>query len=267
MANGAIAFQITQDRRQQILEEIKDSGFVNNSSLSKKFGCSEVTIRTDIREMAAAGLLKRTHGGAVAIDTVTTPVLETKTISKFIAEKQRIAEEAYNHIENNDTILLDDSSTSYYLSLYILSHSEKKLVVVTNGIKTANELSGAAHVELHVVGGYVGGQNNGHLAAILGDTAIETIQSFHVDKGFIGVHSINFDVGLTSIAVPQMQIKRAIINSSKKLFVLADHSKFENGYLSVVCPISEKFTFITDGGIDDSIRNNAKKINMNLVVV
>lgn len=113
----------------------------------------------------------------------------------------------------------------------------------------------------------MGGQNNGHLPATPGDTALDTIQSFHVDKGFIGVHSINFDVGLTSIAVPQMQVKRAIIKSSKELFVLADHSKFENGYISVVCPISSEFTFITDTGIDDNVRKKAEKINMNLLTV
>ena len=85
----------------------------------------------------------------------------------------------------------------------------KKIAVVTNGINCAYELTKAPHVELHVIGGYVGGQNNGHLPATPGDTALDTIQSFHVDKGFIGVHSINFDVGLTSIAVPQMQEKKS----------------------------------------------------------
>ncbi|MBE5909941.1 DeoR/GlpR family DNA-binding transcription regulator [Pseudobutyrivibrio sp.] len=267
MANGAIAFQNTQNRRRQILEDIKTDGFVKTSALSEKFNCSEVTIRTDIRELATAGLLKRTHGGAVAIDAVETPLLETKTISKFVAEKQRITKTAFEYINSGDTILLDDSSTSYYLSLCILAHPEKKIVVVTNGIASAYELTNAPHVELHVVGGYVGGQNSGHLAATLGDSAIETIQSFHVDKGFIGVHSINFDVGLTSIATPQMQIKRAIISSSKSLFVLADHTKFENSYLSVVCPISTDFTIITDSGIDSSIKENADSIGLNLLVV
>jgi len=267
MANGTLAFQNTQNRRNQILEEIKNNGVVKNAELSEKFNCSEVTIRTDIREMAAAGLLKRTHGGATSNDSAPAASSEPKTISKFVNEKKNIAEAAFEMINSGDTILLDDSSTSYYLSMCILAHPEKKIVVVTNGIKCANELSNASHVELHVVGGYVGGQSNGHLPAILGDDAIATIQSFHVDKGFIGVHSINFDVGLTSIAVPQMQIKRAIINSSKQLYVLADHSKFENGYLSVVCPLNDEFTIITDSGIDKSIESKAKELKLNMIIV
>ena len=94
--------------------------------------------------------------------------------------------------------------------------------VVTNSLLVGNELAAVRHVELYMIGGHVGG----HLAATMGDAAIENMEKFHVDKGFIGVHSINFDVGLTSIATPQMQVKRAIFEASKQVFVLADSSKF-----------------------------------------
>ena len=77
---------------------------------------------------------------------------------------------------------------------------------VTNSLLVGNELAAVRHVELYMIGGHVGG----HLAATMGDAAIENMEKFHVDKGFIGVHSINFDVGLTSIATPQMQVKSDI---------------------------------------------------------
>ena len=70
------------------------------------------------------------------------------------------------------------------------------------------------------------------------------------------MHSINFDVGLTSIATPQMQVKRAILKAAEKVYVLADSSKFGGGYLSVVCPIREVYKIITD---DEVTRENIKK--------
>lgn len=67
----------------------------------------------------------------------------------------------------------------------------------------------------------------------MGDAAIQNIEQFRVDKAFIGVHGVNFDVGFTSIAAPQMQVKRAILEISDEVYVLADSSKFGGGYLSV----------------------------------
>ena len=90
---------------------------------------------------------------------------------------------------------------------------------MTNSLLVGNELAAVRHVELYMIGGHVAG----HLAATMGDAAIENIGKIsHVWNGFIGVHSINFDVGLTSIATPQMQVKRAIFEASQQVFVLAD---------------------------------------------
>ncbi len=269
MANGALAFKNTEDRRNTILEELRKKGSIRNSDLSELFQCSEVTIRNDLRDMSEAGLLRRIRGGAVSIEERknTQSILPDKSVSKFVDEKKRIAEKAYEFINQGDAILLDDSTASFYLASYISKHSEKELVVVTNGVRTAYELSDSKHIELHVIGGYVGGQNGGHLPATLGDEAIASIERLHVDKGFIGVHSVNLNVGLTSIATPQMQVKRAIINSSKQLFVLADHSKFDNGYLSIVCPMSNSFTLITDSGVSDDNIRLAASMGLDMLVV
>ena len=94
------------------------------------------------------------------------------------------------------------TGTRSSLAVHIKNHPEKRVAVVTNSLLVGNELSGAKHVELYMVGGHVGG----HLAATMGDAALENMQNFHVDKAFIGVHGINFEAGLTSIATPQMQV-------------------------------------------------------------
>ena len=113
-----------------------------------------------------------------------------------------------------------------------------------------------------MIGGHVGG----HLAATMGDDALENMKHFQVDKAFIGVHSINFDVGITSIATPQMQVKRAILNMSRKVYVLADSSKFGGGYLSVICPMKDIYKIITDDGVSKENVSKAKELGVPLVV-
>ena len=100
----------------------------------------------------------------------------------------------------------------------------------------------------------------------MGDAALQNMEQFHVDKAFIGVHSINFEVGLTSIATPQMQVKRAILKVAQEVYVLADSSKFGGGYLSVICPIHDVHKIITDGEAGRDVIKKAQEMGISLVL-
>lgn len=251
-----------KERRNMILQIVKSRGSVKVSELSKDLGCSEVTIRNDIKELDMAGLLKRTHGGAVKIEKENPKTYRAESLYRYTDRKRKIAARAYDFINDNDTIIIDDASSSFYLALYIKEHPEKRLAVVTNSLLSGNELAGTEHIELYMVGGHVGG----HLAATMGDSALSNIEEFHVDKAFIGVHSINFEAGLTSIATPQMQVKRAILKSAKEVYVLADSSKFGGGYVSVICPITDVHKIITDEEISEENIKKAEEMGVSLII-
>lgn len=102
-----------EERRNEILKELDRKGRVKVTDLSKEFGCSEVTIRNDIKAMDIEGLLKRTHGGAVKVETETERKYSTETIYRNVTQKKRIA-------------------------------------VVTNSLIAGNELAGVGHVELSI---------------------------------------------------------------------------------------------------------------------
>lgn len=102
-----------EERRNEILKELDRKGRVKVTDLSKEFGCSEVTIRNDIKAMDIEGLLKRTHGGAVKV--------ETETERKYSAE-----------------------------TIYRNGTQKKRIAVVTNSLIAGNELAGVGHVELSI---------------------------------------------------------------------------------------------------------------------
>lgn len=251
-----------EERRRAILQKLNDKGKVRVTDLSRELECSEVTIRSDIKSMESEGLLKRTHGGAVKLEKASARKYQAESIYRYTERKKKIAACAYEFINDRDTIIIDDASSSFYLALHIKEHPEKRLAVVTNSLLAGNELAGAEHVELYMVGGHVGG----HLAATMGDAAVQNMEQFRVDKAFIGVHGINFDVGLTSIATPQMQVKRAILKSTQEVYVLADSSKFGGGYLSVICPIREVYKIITDGEVTRENIKKAQELKVPLVI-
>lgn len=251
-----------EERRRDIVREVEEKGEVRVSELSKKYNCSEVTIRGDIKYLDKEGLIKRVHGGALKIERENVRKYAAESIYRHTDRKKKIAACAYEFIDDRDTVIIDDASSSFYLAVYIKEHPEKRLAIVTNSLLVGNELAGVEHVDLYMIGGHVGG----HLAATMGDDALQNMERFRVDKAFIGVHSINFDVGITSIATPQMYVKRAILKMSEKVYVLADSSKFGGGYLSVICPMNEVYKIITDNEVDKENIRKAQEAKVPLVV-
>jgi len=253
-----------QERWKFILKELEDKGKIKVAEISREYGCSEVTIRNDIKKMDGEGLLMRTHGGAVRYQSKTEAPYPyvSESLMRNMERKKQIAAKAYELIEERDTIIIDDASTSFYLAEYIKEHPQKRLAVVTNSLLAGNELAGVKHVELYMVGGYVGG----YIASTMGEEAVEHMKEFHVDKAFIGAHGINFKAGLTSIATPQMQMKQAILKATEKVYVLADSSKFSGGYLSVICPIDAVDQIITDRELPLSTAELAKEYKVPLIV-
>ena len=89
-----------EERRNEILKELDRKGRVKVTDLSKEFGCSEVTIRNDIKAMDIEGLLKRTHGGAVKVETETERKYSAETIYRNVTQKKQIAEAAYEFLDD-----------------------------------------------------------------------------------------------------------------------------------------------------------------------
>lgn len=247
------------ERREEILSLLRTRGKITVRELSELFRCSEVTIRTDLRELETEGLLERTHGGAV-LARESFPSYRPENLYRNAAAKQQIAYYAYRMIFDRGTIILDDSSACYFLAQHICRHPEKAVAVLTNSLPSASVLADCPHVQLYMIGGHVGG----HLPATMGEQTAETIRSVFVDMAFISVHSINFNVGLTSIGTPQMQIKRAILDTTDKVFVLANSTKFGAGYLEVICPLSEVYRIITDSGLKQEFINKAEAAHISL---
>ena len=114
------------ERREEILSLLRTQEKVTVHELSEHFHCSEVTIRTDLRELEAEGRLERTHGGAVPVREPF-PSYRPENLYRNAAAKQQIAAAAYRMINDRETIILDDSSSSFYLALEIRRHPENVL--------------------------------------------------------------------------------------------------------------------------------------------
>ena len=116
-----------EERRRTILRELDERGRVRVADLSRELGCSEVTIRNDIKNMDMEGLLQRVHGGAIKREESPVRKYSAESIYRHTDRKKKIAACAYEYIEDRDTIIIDDASSSFYLAVHIKNHPEKRV--------------------------------------------------------------------------------------------------------------------------------------------
>ena len=130
--------EITAKRRNEISRMIITDGSIRVGEVAEKFGVSTETIRKDLIYLDKKGIIKKSHGGAVAAsDFFEKPF--SKRESENVESKKQIAMLALGLIGDNDVVILDSGSTVLELAKLITLKSG--LTIITNSIGAANILA------------------------------------------------------------------------------------------------------------------------------
>ena len=230
-----------EQRKQKILELLVRDQCVRVSDLCLLLRASPASIRRDLQELHQAGLLARTHGGAVDSRTAAfEPSLAEKEDSHR-AEKMAIARVAAGLIQEGDTILLDAGSTT--LEIARLLRQARGVTVLTNALNIALELV-PAEIEVTLTGGTLRRKTQ----SLVGPITENVLGGLHVDKLFLATNGLDLKKGLTTPNVGEAQSKRAMIESAREVIVVADHSKFGCVTFSRICALDKVHHLITDAG-------------------
>lgn len=254
----------TDERKDAILENLARENRVYVSELSAAFGVSDVTIRKDLKELEERGLLKRVHGGAERIRQSRAAVESTldELMSRHMEEKRAIARAALPLIEDGDALILDTSTTTRELARLLRTSPLKDLTVITPTPQIALELCESEDIQVILIGGII----RRTLKTAMGPIATETLKGLHADKAFIGVNGIDPAVGLTTQNILECEVKRQIIASSTRTFVLADASKHNTIALGVIAPVSAVDGIVTDAGISRSFRSRLEETGADVII-
>ncbi|NTW90852.1 MAG: DeoR/GlpR transcriptional regulator [Erysipelotrichaceae bacterium] len=239
-------------RRNRIIELLKENHSISVSDLCEILEASEATIRRDLSILENSGKLERTHGGAIYNESnrINIEDVLSSREGKFLFEKQAIAKKAFDLLENHDTIVLDAGTTTYELA-YLIGQSNLQLTIVTNSMIVFKELAKNPNVELIILGGKV----RTNTLASVGSAAVELMQRLFVDKAFLGTNGISLNEGFTTTDMDEAGIKRAMIQSSKQRIILADNSKFNKVYINQFAPVSMVDIIVTDNQTNKELLN------------
>lgn len=205
-----------QKRKQKIFEELDKQGEVDIKKLAAELGTSEITARRDLNQLAADGMLYRTHGGAVKVN----PQERTHTFANKTAQnatvKDAICRVAAAQIQDGDIIFMDCGSTVFRLCQFI---KNKKIKVITNSLPAIYELQDSA-VSLNIIGGELDAERQ----AVHGTTANEHIARYRANKAFLGIDGVSIN-GLFANSEKEAGITTAFINNSAYTYLLCDAGK------------------------------------------
>lgn len=216
-------------RQARLLEQLGRRTYVEVQDLCNVLGVSEATVRRDLTDLEARGLLKRTHGGALSVQQVARDHSNADRQVLRSEEKTRIAAAAADLIVAGDAVFIDSGTTTLQVARQLCQRSS--LTFVTNGLDVFSCL-GAAHArQIFMIGGEYVEINHG----FGGPLAADAIRQFSVDKAILSVSAVDLARGQVSIAAAAMvPAQRAMIEIAQTVIVVADHSKFGRSALAVI---------------------------------
>lgn len=253
----------TSERREQIIQRLRQQGSVQVNDLASFFGVSTVTIRNDLAFLEKQGIAVRAYGGALVCDSGTPalePTVEDKS-SLNTSLKRSIAQVAANLIKPGHRVILDSGTTTNEIARHM--HHHKEVIAMTNGMNVANSLLDAEGVELLMTGGHLRRQS----LSFYGDQADQSLQNYHFDMLFLGVDAISLERGVSTHNEDEARLNRRMCEVAERIIVVTDSSKFNRSSLHKIIDTQRIHMVITDQGIPAESLNGLRKGGIEVILV
>ncbi|NMZ61525.1 DeoR/GlpR family transcriptional regulator [Pseudomonas nitroreducens] len=225
-------------RQQNILDLVRERGYLSIEELAQQFAVTPQTIRRDINQLAEQNLLRRYHGGAAWDSSIENTAYNTRA-DQMRDEKQRIADVIAAHIPDNASLFINIGTTTEAIARALLGH--RNLKVISNNLHVASILAGKDDFEVLIAGGTV--RSDG---GVVGQAAVDFIEQFRVDFAVVGISGIDEDGSLLDFDYQEVRVSRAIIDNARQVFLAADSSKFGRNAMVRLGPISLVNRVFTD---------------------
>jgi DeoR family fructose operon transcriptional repressor len=221
------------ERQARIAEHVAIRGRAHIAELATMFSVTEVTIRKDLGLLQDRGVLKRTHGGAIARVPLVDRDFERR-VAMHHDSKQSIGRACVELLKAGDSVFLSGGSTVLAIAGALATGPQDGITVLTNSMEVALALSDTSGVD-HVV---VGGQIHRSSGSLVGSVALHNLQRFTVDTAFIGASGFS-ELGVTVGNVEEAEILAAVIERARRVVLPLHDSKVGPTDFAKVCELDQ----------------------------
>ncbi|WP_427016152.1 DeoR/GlpR family DNA-binding transcription regulator [Pseudarthrobacter sp. P1] len=237
-----------EERHRKIAELVADRNRVSVTELADLFAITAETVRRDLATLESGRVLRRVHGGAVALDklSMSEPSLAERQ-SQRQSEKRRIAAAALALIPSTRTssVLLDSGTTTAALAELLARWQPAapgdELLAITNSLPMAATLSANPDLSLEILGGRV----RGLTSAVVGATATDRLGALRPDIAFMGANGVHAEFGLSTPDPVEAAVKTAMVRAARRVVALVDSSKLGAETLVRFATLEQIDTLIT----------------------
>lgn len=251
---------LAEPRRMRMLAWFQEEGSARVRDLAEAFSVSEVTVRQDLERLEADGHVVREHGGAY-LKSVPQQV-RAMALHHLVNmdAKRRIGRAAAALVEDGETIILDSGSTTTEVAVNL--GDREHLTVVTNALNIALILGAIPTCSVHMPGG----QFKAPTLSLSGERSADYFRGLFAQKLFLATAAISIEAGLTFPAIADISVKRAMIQSASRVYLVADSSKIGRTSFSSLGGIDLVHVLVTDNGIRDEDRQAFLDAGIKVVV-
>ena len=248
---------LTSQRKALITRRLMQDGEIVAKTLAAELDLSEDTIRRDLREMAAEGLLKRVHGGALPL----VPPLPDFAARQAVAsdEKAVLGARASDMVKPGQVIFLDGGTTTAALARAL--PRSFAFTVVTHSPTIACELERHPTAEIVLIGGRL----YKHSMVAMGASALEAIRGLKADLYFMGVTAAHPTHGLTTGDMEEAATKRIITDNAAATWVLLTAEKLGRASPWKIMPTASATGLIVPGGLAPETLSPYRELDVEIV--
>lgn len=227
------------ERRDRILQILRDGERHSVEHLADKLAASRETIRRDLTELAAEGIVRKFHGGAALPEPRGENRFQAR-MSEQLREKRAVARRAAELFGPGDTLFIDTGTTTVLFAEELARRGG--ITVITNSVTIAQTVTqGESENRVFVIGGEYAAE----AAENLGSLAVEQVGRFQALHAVITVGAID-EVGVMDFSLGEAEVARAMIAQARRITVIADSSKLNRMALFRVCALEEIDRLVTD---------------------
>jgi DeoR/GlpR family transcriptional regulator of sugar metabolism len=252
---------LPHQRREKILDLLKEDGLAKVTDLARLFKVTEVTIRQDLEKLEKDDLVIREHGGAY-LKNIEDHVREFTVAHKDVnvQQKEKIALKCLEYISSGDTIILDSGSTVTEIAKKLKGF--RNLTVITNALNIAMMLGTEPGIEVIMTGG----EFKPPTLSLTGQKAADFFKGINVQKLFLATAGISLKAGLTYPSISDLVVKKAMIDAAETTYLVADSSKFGKSAFASLGALSLIDYIITDNEINAEDKQHFEKNEIEIII-
>jgi DeoR family transcriptional regulator, fructose operon transcriptional repressor len=229
---------LKEERHEFILNEVRVRNRVLLTDIASKLSISEDTVRRDLKYLDERGQIKKVHGGAISNSFHLYTYKEQEIYAH--ESKSIIARKAHSLLKDGQVILMSGGTTNLEFARFF--PKTLKATIFTPSLPVAMQL--LEHENIQTV--FLGGRLSHDAQIALGAETVQTISQIRADLCFLGTGHLDLVHGLSEFDWDVVQLKKAMIQASKKIISLTISEKINSSHVYKVCDITTIHTLITE---------------------